>query len=449
MEFPSVAARFAPSPTGYLHIGNARLALLNWLCARHFGGEFILRIDDTDRTRCQEHFVQAIHDDLKWLGLSWDRQIRQSERQASYDRAIQHLKDTKRLYPCYETAEELQEKRRALLAQKKPPIYDRASLHHPKEHDRPHWRFLLKDEEVVWDDCVFGRMAVQTRFLSDPIVVREDGTLNYMLASVVDDNEYFVSHILRGADHLPNTPIQAQMKRALDAAVPTFGHFPLVSDADGHKFSKREGTGSVRALRQAGVDPLAVCHALVNVGSGIRYDGALADIAKVFDMRQYSCSDVCFNDDMVRHAQENIIHTAHYDDVPEFVKKVCSSELWSLIRTNISAWDDVHHWHRVCTDRDLLGLHPEANTHICHTAVLTLPAQPWDSTTWGTWVQAIQSTLGSSVSQKDIFMTLRQVLTGLKKGPKMDQLLPLMDSACVVNRLNQTSALAPRSIQDV
>lgn len=449
MMFPGVCTRFAPSPTGLLHVGNARLALLNWLCSRHLGGKFILRIDDTDASRCKEEYVSSIKSDLQWLGIDWDDQIRQSERKDAYDRAVQHLKDTGRLYPCYETPEELEQKRRSLVAQKKAPIYDRASLHHPKEHDHPHWRFLLKDEEVCWNDAVYGPMSFQARHLSDPIVVREDGSISYMLASVVDDNEYFVSHILRGADHLPNTPIQAQMKRALDAAVPTFGHFPLISDQYGHKFSKRAGTGSVRYLRDQGFDPLAVCQALVNIGSGVVYEGDLHKIAQSFCVGKYSRSDACFSIDMVEKQQEMVIQSMDYVQLPDDIRAICSPDLWHVVRDNISTWEDVRDWYAVCTDDKWVGLYPEANTRICHTALMLLPEQPWDQQTWSKWVQSIQDHSDDALQKKDIFMNLRQALTGRAKGPKMDVLLPFIDPACVKGRLNQTSTMAPRPTQDI
>jgi glutamyl-tRNA synthetase len=447
--FPGVCARFAPSPTGSLHVGNARLALLNWLCAHRHGGKFILRIDDTDATRCKEEYVQSIRDDLRWLGVDWDDELRQSKRKDAYDRAIQHLKDTGRLYACYETPEELEEKRRALLAAKKPPIYDRSSLHNPKAHDHPHWRFLLKDEEVRWNDCVWGPMSFQARNLSDPIVVRADGSISYMLASVVDDNEYFVSHILRGADHLPNTPIQAQMKRALDAAVPTFGHFPLISDVHGHKFSKRAGSGSVHQLREQGCEPLAVCQALINIGSGLVYDGDLATMAKSFDMCKYSRSDSYFSMQMVEQYQEKVIQSMDYDRLPESVRSLCSPQLWDVIRHNVGAWDDVRGWHAICADDTWIGLHPEADTRICHAALIMVPEEPWDQNTWSQWVHSIKNHIDGDVAQKHISMTLRQALTGRTKGPKMDVLLPFIDPKCVKARLNQTSTMAPRSTQDI
>ena len=446
---PTVRTRFAPSPTGYLHVGNARLALLNWLCARHHGGEFILRIDDTDTSRCKEEYTQSIQDDLQWLGMDWDDQLRQSQRKETYAKAIRHLKDTGRLYACYETPQELEEKRRALLFQKKPPIYDRASLHNPKVHDRPHWRFLLKDEEVCWDDCVWGPMSFQARNLSDPILVRTDGSISYMLASVVDDNDFFVTHILRGADHLPNTPIQAQMKRALDVPVPVFAHFPLLSDARGQKFSKREGTGSVRQLREQGFDPLAVCQALINIGAGLTYEGSLENIAKSFSVRKYSRSDSCFHSEMLERAQERVIRSKAYGDLPTSVRSVCSPRLWDVIRENVSTWGDVLDWHALCTDASLVGLYPEANTHLCHAALIMMPDAPWDKKTWDQWTQSIKDHVESDVSRKDLSMTLRQALTGRTKGPKMDVLLPLMDPQCVRARLDQTSTMAPRSTQDM
>ncbi|MDI1284788.1 MAG: glutamate--tRNA ligase, partial [Reyranella sp.] len=267
--------RFAPSPTGLLHVGNIRAALFNWLFARRYGGTFILRLDDTDLARSKPEFETAIERDLTWLGLDWARKEKQSDRLAHYDAARDRLIASARLYPCYETPEELEFRRKRLLAQGRPPVYDRAALRLSDadrarlegEGRRPHWRFRLVSEEVRWDDLVRGPQHIDEASQSDPVLVRADGTYLYSFTSVVDDIDFSITHVIRGEDHVTNSGAQLQMFQALDATVPIFGHLPLLVDATGGGLSKRTGSMAVADLRERGVEALALCALLARLGT--------------------------------------------------------------------------------------------------------------------------------------------------------------------------------------
>ncbi|MEJ1996137.1 MAG: glutamate--tRNA ligase, partial [Limibacillus sp.] len=289
--------RFAPSPTGRLHVGNARVALINWLYARQNGGAFLLRMDDTDEERSTAEFAEAIERDLTWLGLAWDAFARQSERTERYDLAAQSLKASGRLYPCYETADELSLKRKAQLSAGRPPLYDRAALNlseekrraYEAEGRRPHWRFKLEHAAIDWDDLVRGPQHFEGDKLSDPVLIREDGRPLYTLSSVVDDAELGVTHVLRGEDHVANTAVQVQLFEALGAEVPTFGHLPLLTDAEGKGLSKRLGSLSLEALRAEGLEPMTLNAYLAALGTSEHAEPALdlAELVARFDLSRY------------------------------------------------------------------------------------------------------------------------------------------------------------------
>jgi glutamyl-tRNA synthetase len=287
--------RFAPSPTGLLHVGNVRTALVNWLFARRHGGHFVLRFDDTDRERSRDEYASTIEEDLRWLRLQWDSSARQCERLAAYEEACARLRAEGRLYACWETPEELEYKRKRQLARGRPPIYNRAALSLTEserrsleaEGRRPHWRFLLRPETVRWDDLVRGRVELQADHMSDPVVVRADGTFLYMLPSTIDDIDLGITHVIRGEDHVANTAVQIQMFRALGAEPPAFAHLPLLTDISGKGLSKRLGSMTVRSLREGGLEPLALDCYLARLGTGesAQVHFSLDDLARDFAMQ--------------------------------------------------------------------------------------------------------------------------------------------------------------------
>ncbi len=309
----STKVRFAPSPTGLLHVGNARTALVNALFARAGGGHFLLRFDDTDRERSKDEYAAAIEEDLRWMGLAWDSSARQRDRLPAYEEAFARLRVADRVYPCWETPEELEYKRKRQLARGHPPIYDRAALRltdgerRRLEEDgrRPHWRFMLQPGFVGWNDMVRGRVEMQADHMSDPVVVRADGTFLYMLPSAIDDIDLGITHVIRGEDHVANTAVQIQMFQALEAEPPAFAHLPKVADIAGKELSKRLGSMTVRSLRDDGIEPLALASYLARLGTGDPAQAApsLAALAAEFDIARYGRATPKFDESPARPAQ--------------------------------------------------------------------------------------------------------------------------------------------------
>ncbi|MDP1748729.1 MAG: glutamate--tRNA ligase, partial [Reyranella sp.] len=317
--------RFAPSPTGLLHVGNIRAALFNWLFARRHGGTFILRLDDTDRLRSKPEYEAAIERDLVWLGLDWARKEKQSDRLAHYDAARDRLIASDRLYPCYETPEELEFRRKRLLAQGRPPVYDRAALklsdadrlRLESEGRRPHWRFKLMSEEVRWDDLVRGPQHIDEASQSDPVLVRADGTYLYSFTSVVDDIAFAVTHVIRGEDHVTNSGAQIQMFQALDAAVPAFGHLPLLVDATGGGLSKRTGSLAVADLRERGIEALAICALLARLGTAdpVEPITALEALVATVDFARVGRAAARFSEEELAQLNARTLHILPYETV--------------------------------------------------------------------------------------------------------------------------------------
>lgn len=435
-----VAVRFAPSPTGRLHVGNARGALLNWLFARKSGGTFLLRLDDTDTARSTEEFAQGIEADLRWLGLDWDRFARQSDRFALYAAATEKLKASGRLYPCYETAEELQLRRKIQLSQKKPPVYDRAALKLTAE-DRaqleaegrqPHWRFRLNHATTAWDDIIHGRVEIDMASLSDPVLVRSDGYPLYTLSSVVDDGELQISHVIRGEDHVTNTAAQIQLFEALGYAVPTFGHFSLLLDAEGGGLSKRLGSLSLSDLREQGYEPMALNSLLARLGSAdpVEAQSDLAALVAGFDLSRFSRAPARLDPHELDLLNAKLLHGTDFADVRDRLPAGASEAFWLAIRGNIARLAEAADWWAVVSGDLAPVIEDRAVTQA---AAEALPPEPWDATTWKTLTQAVTAKTGAK--GKALFHPLRLALTGRDKGPEMAQLLPLIGRDRAVKRL--------------
>jgi glutamyl-tRNA synthetase len=443
-----VRVRFAPSPTGALHLGNARTALMNWLFARHHAGVFVLRLDDTDAARTQAQYVDGIFDDLRWLGLDWDETFAQSERFKSYSQSLESLRATGHVYPCWETAQELQDKREAQLAKGLPPIYDRQSLLAPQDFDqsRPvHWRFKLAHQEVTWKDLIQGPMSYHTEHLSDPVVMREDGAIGYMLSSVIDDHDYRISHILRGCDHLTNTAIQIQMFQALGGPLPEFAHFPLMLDASGSKVSKRAGSTSINQLRQDGIWPMAICKALAEFGCAKSYGDDLASMVQDFSLATYSKSSSAFGHDWIVQRHIGLLQGLSWDSLQAHLQDLgplapvapleISPQLWAVIAPCLTDLGHLGMWASICKDDAALG--PMASDpRLVDAALAGLEGLTLDEQAWSTWIDRILASQ-PDLNKKTLCMTLRLVLTGQNHGPKMHDLLPLIDRRCVVSRLER------------
>src|SRR5476651_1434257 len=346
--------RFAPSPTGLLHVGNIRAALFNWLFARRHGGRFVLRLDDTDRQRSKPEYEAAIEQDMTWLGLGWDIKERQSDRLSYYDAAREKLVAARRLYPCYETPEELEFRRKRLLAQGRPPVYDRAALKLDSaaratleaQGRTPHWRFKLASEEVRWDDLVRGPQHVDEASQSDPVLVRADGSYLYSFTSVVDDIDMAITHVIRGEDHVTNTGAQIQMFQALGGIVPVFGHLPLLVDAAGAGLSKRTGSLSIGDLRGAGIEALAIDALLARIGTAdpVEPVTSLDALVATVDFARVGRAAARFSEEELAHLSARTLHTMPYADVRERLGADVDETLWLAVRGNLMKLDDAKAW---------------------------------------------------------------------------------------------------------
>ncbi len=436
--------RFAPSPTGRLHVGNIRTALFNWLFAKRTGGEFVLRFDDTDLARSTREFADGMQTDLDWLGIAPHLIVRQSERGDIHNAARDRLIADGRLYPCYETADELERKRRRALAMRKPPIYDRAALDLTEEDRvrleaegrKPHWRFRLDGRHVTFSDLVRGEQTVDTASMSDPVLIREDGSYLYTLPSVADDIELAITHVIRGEDHVSNTGVQIEIFEALGAEPPIFAHHNLLTDEHGEGLSKRLGSLSISDLRASGYEALAVAIVAVLTGTSMAVTPypSLAAIAESFEFATVSHGAARYSPIELDGLNARILHAMAYEDAVPRLQKLGLAEpdLWEALRENLEKFDDIADLARlvagpiapVIVDEDALFL---------QTAAGLLPDEPWDDQTWKDWTSALKSETGRK--GRALFHPLRLALTGREAGPELRTLLPLIGRKASLDRL--------------
>lgn len=442
----TVAVRFAPSPTGRLHVGNLRLALVNWLFARRHGGDFLLRMDDTDAERSTQEFAEGIEADLAWMGLTWDRFARQSDRLARYEEVADQLRAAGRLYPCYETPEELSLKRASLVSQGRPPIYDRAALRLTdadkarleSQGRKPHWRFKLEHEPVEWTDGVRGAQRFHGRDLTDPVLIREDGYPLYTLSSVVDDADLGITDVIRGEDHVTNTAVQTQIFVAIGAAVPRFAHLPLLTDAAGQGLSKRLGSLSIGSLRDdEGVEALALASLLAKLGTSdpIEARASLEELVAEFDIAKVSRATARFDPEDLYRLNAKTLHVLPFDAVRGRLEAlgmtgVEEEAFWLTVRPNLTKLEDAREWWQV-THAPVAPVIEDAE--MLAAAAGLLPAEPWDETTWGAWTAAVKDATGRK--GKALFHPLRLALTARDKGPELKNLLPLIGRDRALARL--------------
>ncbi len=432
----SVRTRFAPSPTGRLHIGNARAAVVNYLFAKSMGGKFMLRIDDTDLERSTAELEEFIKIDVKWLGLEWDEFDKQTLRMARYEQAFQELKAKGRIYACYETQEELDLKRKVQLSRGKPPIYDRGALKltdaekqkFEAEGRKPHWRFLLDHEKpIVWNDLIRGENKFEAANMTDPILFRADKGPVYMVASVVDDGDHKITHIIRGEDHVTNTALQIQIFEAMGFTPPTFAHFSLITDVSGEGFSKRTGSLSLGTLRDEGVEPMSICSMMARLGTSqpIEPFSALDELAKNFDISSFGRAQPKFDKNELLALNAKILHHMPYPVAQPKLKSLgldhINEEFWDAVRGNVATMKDIKEWWEVCFAQvnpviEDAGFAAEAVKH--------LPPEPWDRQTWAKLTEAVKSATGRK--GKALFMPLRLALTGRDHGPELAHILPFI-----------------------
>ncbi len=437
-----VKVRFAPSPTGYLHVGNARAALVNFLFARHEGGQLLLRLDDTDTERGRPEYEQGIYDDLRWLGIEWDEQARQSDRFARYAEVAEALKASGRLYPCFENEDELAAKRAALVKRKLPPVYDRHALTMTPEQraaaeangKKPYWRFKLSDEAVSWNDLVLGSRNIKLSTVSDPVLIRADGSPLYTFTSVVDDADMGITHIIRGEDHVSNTAVQIDLFRAVTRnPVPRFAHLPLISGGDGEKLSKRIGSISLKSLRKDGIEPAAITAYLARLGTS--KDAAplpMAELVAQFSLSDFSRSPPRFDAAQLLGLNRKLLHNMPFEAVQERLPEGATPAFWEAVRGNLDMLTEARRWWAVVQGEIITpALLPEA-LPVAVAAQQTIPAEMTPES-WKAWAAAIAAATGAK--GKALYQPLRLALTGEEHGPEMAPLLALMGQERAAKRL--------------
>jgi len=433
--------RFAPSPTGYLHVGNLRTALFNYLIARKAGGTFILRLDDTDPERSKPEFADAIKEDLEWLGLTWDRVETQSSRLDRYVAAADDLRSKGRFYEAFETPIELDLKRKKQLNMGKPPVYDRAALalsDAEKDALRAErgdgvWRFKLDHTRIEWADQILGEMSIDAASVSDPVLIRGDGQFLYTLASVVDDTEMGVTHVVRGSDHVTNTATQIQIIEALGGAVPSFAHHSLLTGPQGEALSKRLGTLSLRDLRARGVEPMALLSHMARLGSSDPFElrTSVEELVENFDVTRFGAAPTKFDEDdlfpiTARHLASLPLEAVASDIAGLGVPSDQAERFWRVVRENITTRADMAAWWAMFQN----GAAPivdDEDAEFVATAFDLLPSAPYDDSTWGTWTAAVKETTGRK--GKSLFMPLRKAVTGRERGPDMSDVMALFQIA--------------------
>ncbi|MDA7964113.1 glutamate--tRNA ligase [Ruegeria sp.] len=430
--------RFAPSPTGYIHVGNLRTALMNYLIARKAGGTFILRIDDTDPERSKEEYVDAIKQDLEWLGLHWDKVERQSERLDRYAEAADKLRDMGRFYEAFETPTELDLKRKKQLNMGKPPVYDRAALNLSEaekealraERGNGVWRFKLDHQRIEWTDGILGDISIDAASVSDPVLIRGDGQVLYTIASVVDDTEMGVTDVVRGSDHVTNTATQIQIIEALGGTCPRFAHHSLLTGPQGEALSKRLGTLALRDLREQGVQPMALLSLMARLGSSdpVELRADMAELIDGFDVTRFGAAPTKFDVQDLFPLTAKHLQSLPLADVADAVADAgvpadLAAPFWAMARENITTLNDLKGWWELCRDGAEPLIADEDRDFIAQ-AMGLLPEGPFDGDTWGAWTGAVKEATGRK--GKGLFMPLRKALTGMERGPEMAALLPLL-----------------------
>ena len=438
-----VLVRFAPSPTGWLHVGNVRTAICNFLFAKAAGGQFMLRIDDTDMARSSAEYEQGIRDDLQWLGLQWDVTDKQSARFDRYELAKQKLVADGRLYPCYETPEELDVKRKLLISRGLPPIYGREALTetdekrkaYEAEGRKPHWRFKLNHAPIVWDDMIRGKVEFDGAKLSDPVLIREDGVALFTLSTSVDDGEHGITHIIRGEDHVSNTASQVQIMEALGHKVPVFGHMALLKMKEG-KISKRVGGGDIRSLREGGVFPLVLLSYLAKIGTSdaIELADSVPALIASFGINKLGRAMANYDPLELERLNQKLLHQLPYAEVQQLLAVRGMGDIdanfWEQIKPNLATVDDARDWWDVLKQPITPKIDDAAFTN---QAATLLPAGEWGPYSWDVFANAVKEASGRK--GKELFMPLRLALTGMEHGPDMKTVFALLGRERAEKRL--------------
>ncbi len=439
-----IKTRFAPSPTGMLHIGNVRTALVNWLFTRKMKGEFMLRMDDTDLERSKEEYEIGIKEDLNWLGLNWDSFAKQSERLARYEEVRNILISNGRLYPCFETQVELDMKRKLLLGRGLPPIYDREALKLSEEQKqkylaegrKPHYRFMLKDGNIEWQDLIRGKISFEAKNLSDPIVIREDGSMTYILCSAIDDVDFAITHVLRGEDHITNTAIGIQITESLGFTPPSLGHISLLKNKV-EKISKRLGGFDIRSLRKDSIHPMAIKSLLAKMGTSDSIEAVvnMEDLIGGFDIAKYGHSAVNYDFEELLQLNHKLISNMSFLEIKSSLEDNnidIDENFWLSIRGNLNKLSEIEDWINICNE-DIVPEISAENREFLELACELLPSGDWDSSTWNNWINILKEK--TKRSGKLLFMPIRLALTGKEDGPELRQMMPLIGREKLSKRL--------------
>ena len=439
----TVITRFAPSPTGLLHLGNIRTALINWLYARTHNGKFILRIDDTDQERSKDEYISKIKYDLEWLGIDYDDTFNQSSRFERYREQFQKLKADGRIYPCYETPEELERKRKLQMASGGKQVYDRSSLsltdQEKKAYEdkgrKPHWRFLLLTERLKWNDLLKGELDIDLTSLSDPVLFREDGVPLYTFSSVVDDIDYNITNVIRGDDHTSNTAVQIEIINAIDKNRITFAHHALLKASSGDKLSKRDNVISIDSFRKSNFEPLAILSLLATIGTSqsIELKDSINQIISEFKLETISTSPGRIETDVLNALNKKQVQKLNFDDVRERLKNIdekIDEKFWNMIRSNLETVEGVKQWSDIVFYSKIIEV--EDKEYI-KSAMELIPNDPWDENTWELWTSAIKEKTGRK--GRELFLPLREAFTGMKHGPEMKLLIQLIGREKILERV--------------
>ena len=439
----TVITRFAPSPTGLLHLGNIRTALINWLYARTHNGKFILRIDDTDQERSKDEYISKIKYDLEWLGIDYDDTFNQSSRFERYREQFEKLKADGRIYPCYETPEELERKRKLQMASGGKQVYDRSSLSLTDEEKRsyeddgrkPHWRFLLQTERLKWNDLLKGELDIDLTSLSDPVLFREDGVPLYTFSSAVDDIDYNITNVIRGDDHTSNTAVQIEIINAIDKNRITFAHHALLKASSGDKLSKRDNVISIDSFRKSNLEPLAILSLIATIGTSqsIELKDSLNQIISEFKLETISTSPGRIEIDVLNALNKKQVQKLNFDEVSERLKNInekIDEKFWNTIRSNLETVEGVKQWSDIVFDSK--SIEAEDKEYI-KSAMELIPDDPWDENTWELWTSAIKEKTGRK--GKELFLPLREAFTGMSHGPEMKLLIQLIGREKILERV--------------
>ena len=439
----TVTTRFAPSPTGLLHLGNIRTALINWLFARTNNGKFILRIDDTDTERSKDEFVSKIKYDLEWLGIDYDETFNQSSRFEVYKERFEFLKDQGRIYPCYETPEELERKRKLQLAAGGKQVYDRSALKltdqeksdFENEGRKPHWRFLMNSERIKWNDILKGDIEIDLTSLSDPVLFREDGVPLYTFSSAVDDIDFNVTNVIRGDDHISNTAVQIELINTFDKNNLVFAHHALLKASSGDKLSKRDNVISIESFRESNIEPLAILSLLATIGTSnsIELKNSIDQIINEFRINTISTSPGRIETDLLNALNRKLIQSYDFDKVKDRLGKVdqkIDEKFWTAIRGNLNTVEEIKQWTDIVFDSAIIE--PKDKEFIS-LAIDLIHDDPWDDDTWDKWTVAIKEK--TNRKGKELFLPLREAFTGLSQGPEMKKLIQLIGRSKIIERV--------------